>query len=127
MIWLNRFLVFMLILCLSRTPIPWGHTHDGMNAGQLASHLQKFHPEGDELPEGWHWHLIPIELATEGAVDQFSLANVEVYDQTPFEISAPGDTNAVSQTNVSSKWKNVSKANAVRQQQTYMRLNVLLI
>ena len=36
MIWLNRILVLTLMLRVSRTPIPWGHSHQGMDVQQLA-------------------------------------------------------------------------------------------
>lgn len=131
--WLNRILVLMLILCLSRTPVPWGHSHSGMDAGQLALHLQKYHPATgkDELPKGWHWHVTHIELSADGETGKYPVAVLE--ESVGKTLTAPTpDTTHIGLTPLivtfdSSTSAEVASAHAVFQQQTYLRLNVLLI
>jgi hypothetical protein len=131
--WFNRILVLALILCLSRTPIPWGHSHIGMDAEQLAVHLHKYHPATrvNELPKGWHWHLTRIERTIDEEKCQFLVASL--HESLAKLLNAPMPDATISdfaeqafppRTPVST---DIAWAHAVRQQQTYLRLNVLLI
>lgn len=131
--WLNRILVLILILCLSRTPVPWGHSHSGMDAGQLALHLHKYHPATgkDELPKGWHWHVTQIELSADGETGKYPVAVLEESAGKSTIPPAPDSTHlGFTPPTVfcdSSASTEIAWAHAVFQQQTYLRLNVLLI
>lgn len=131
MIWLNRILVLLLMLCLSRTPIPWGHSHQGMDAQQMAVHLQQFHPAtaGGELPRGWHWHFARVELATD---DETGRDRALILEESRFPLLiAPAPTHAglapLAAASAPVPPTDLASARAVRREQTSLRFNVLLI
>ena len=129
--WLHRILVPTLILLLSQAPIPWGHSHIGMDAGQLAVHLGRYHASTGEteLPDGWHWHFAKVELGTlaepgrdadaawQESIGRLHLLRIPGATDTPFNHPAPSCYPAGS---------GIVPAHAEHQQQTYLRLNVLL-
>ncbi len=63
----NKYLVIAIILQLAHIPLPWGHTHAGMDSLQLLKHLDHFHANVSSihLPQGWHWHLF-LSIVEEG-------------------------------------------------------------
>ncbi len=129
----NRIIVWTLILCLSRTPLPWGHSHYGLDAEQLASHLRTYHPATSEcdLPKGWHWHLTQFEVFTDGdTLDRHAALLTEGSDA--FDVSQSASDAAVF--SFTDKYRpdclapmNLASAQAEWHQQTYLRLSVLLI
>lgn len=131
MIWLNRILVLLLMLCVSRTPIPWGHSHQGMDAQQLAVHLQQYHPAtaGSELPCGWHWHLARVELATDDETGRDRAVILEECRDPLLIAPAPVHAGLAPLAGASAPISSTgfASAQAVRRQQTYLRFNVLLI
>lgn len=133
MIWLNRMLVLALIPCLCHMPLPWGHSHGGMNDGQLARHLQVYHPATGEqdLPKGWHWHVTLLALSTNGEAGQYPVAILPESDDkslfVPIPVATTADNTASSVPFHVAASADIAWAHAVRQQQTYLRLNVLLI
>lgn len=131
--WFSKLLVLALILCLSRIPIPWGHSHSEMDAEQLAVHLHQYHPATteSELPKGFHWHVVELDLTSDGEEGENPVAVLRVSLGDSLMVPMPDPTNAAftpqtltSRTSVST---DSSLAHAVRQQRTYLRLNVLLI
>jgi hypothetical protein len=65
-------LVFAIVLLAVRSPLLWGHSHSGLDAVELARHLELFHADsGDgELPRGWHWHAFLPGLVAEERASQ---------------------------------------------------------
>lgn len=131
--WFTKLLVLALILCLSRIPIPWAHSHSGMDTEQLAFHLHKYHPATteSELPNGFHWHLAEFDRTSDGDEGENPVAVLRVSLGASLMVPLPDPTIAAfppqtlrSRPSVST---DVSLAHAVRQQHTYLRLNVLLI
>lgn len=58
MVWLVRVLIFSLLATTGVVPLPWGHSHQGMQQSELNRHHQQCHltESTDQLPQGWHWH-----------------------------------------------------------------------
>jgi hypothetical protein len=128
-----RIVVLALVLCPSRTPLPWGHSHSGMDAEELVSHLDKYHPatSKSDLPKGWHWHVSQVDVNTDGQTKPIPVAVVERSSGTSLVVPTPDRTSAVYPTELfrpeGPDWTCISPAHACYQQQTYLRLNVLLI
>ena len=78
---LKRVIVTTLILCLSRTPLPWGHSHSELDQEILISHLNRCHPATREsnLPLGWHWHFGPLESMTDDTGSRLPLVESGVW------------------------------------------------
>lgn len=58
MVWLVRILIFAILATTGVVPLPWGHSHQGMQAAELDRHREQFHFSDTlhEMPQGWHWH-----------------------------------------------------------------------
>lgn len=129
MVCFNRIVVLVLILCLSRTPLPWGHTHDGMDADQLAIHVRTCHPVTSErgLPRGWHWHLTPIDGIMDHEVSAIVPARSDNSLTLPTLQPAAGGGGTPKLGSGTCCGRFLATARAVRQQKTHLRLKVLLI
>lgn len=128
----TRLLVLTLVLCVGRMPVPWGHSHSGMATEQLAAHLQQYHSatSDSELPRGWHWHIAELDLSTDGEEGESPVAVLRMgFDDSL--VPMPDATKVTFKAQILSCCTSASLvsdlAHAVRQQHTYLRLNVLLI
>ena len=129
--WISRTLVPTLILLLCQTPIPWGHSHIGMDEGQLAVHLGKYHASTreTELPDGWHWHFATVELGTlaEPGRDADATWQESIGRLLLLRIPSSADTSFNEQAHSCyPAGSGIVGAHAEHQQLTYLRLNVLL-
>ncbi|MEW4452107.1 hypothetical protein AB1L30_05415 [Bremerella sp. JC817] len=125
---LNRIVVLTLVLCLSRIPLPWGHSHGEMDVVQLASHLQAYHPAGtgNDLGKRWHWHVTPSSQATA----PLPRAVIEETSETtqPKHVSNVAVATSLELTSPLPPTKCVAALHqAAHRQPLYLRLGVLLI
>lgn len=134
----SRLLIVLLILSASRLPLPWGHTHAGLDGPRLAEHLRQYHSTdvGVRSPQGWHLHLFPLLVDEIGGHCVDHPANTE---EISFERRAELLRSSAEQPCLSGappSWNDsqggaavgkLSPANACRQQHTHQLLNVLLI
>lgn len=130
MAWYNRIVVLTVILCLSRVPIPWAHSHVGMNAEQLVSHLNQYHAGAteNELPTEWHWHVLRFDLITEYEIDHSLVAVPQFCEEQLSDQNSVSTMDVLNEDLRSRVLRTEDRLrHATRQQKSYLRLKVLLI
>ncbi|WDI44003.1 hypothetical protein [Bremerella sp. P1] len=70
MVWLVRILIFTILATTGVVPLPWGHSHRGMQQAELDRHREQFHwaEAADEMPRGWHWHFYGSQQSHDRAI-----------------------------------------------------------
>ena len=123
----HRLFALLLIVTVSLMPLRWGHTHQGLSEQQLIRHLQIYHTGTpvSELPQGWHSHADwPIALTESDLVVDLDVSHrisLDPHDQVAlpglFSRIHPGQDRSPAVFSTASQ----------HTEQTYLRLNVLLV
>lgn len=56
---MKKLVVYLLVMILGHVPVPWAHSHEGLDPDQLQRHLSVYPQTGDgnlQFCGGWHFH-----------------------------------------------------------------------